>query len=132
MSSSKTQAADDEEVVEAKKRAAEAKTAEEYDAEVAKAEAAQKEAHVLDRNRKCRICHSWVVTMPGAHANGEFVCDSDACVYMERMRAAAKNAKVRARGCDSEDEEHARRPFDQYERDYFSGRDAYYNLTFRL
>jgi hypothetical protein len=105
----------------AKERAAAAKTAEEHAAAVAEVQAAQKEATVLDRNRKCRNCHAWVVTRPGARPNGEFVCDSDACAYMERMRAAAKNAKVQPRGTsydDSEDEEHARRPFDEFERDY--------------
>ena len=112
----------------AKERAAAAKTKGEYDAAVATVEAAQKEASVLDRNRKCRNCHAWVVTRPGALANGEFVCDSDACAYMERMRSAAKNAKIKPRGSsydDSEDEEHARRPFDEFERDYCSGTDAW-------
>jgi len=106
----------------AKERAAAAKTVEEHAVAVAAVEAAQKEATVLDRNRKCRNCHAWVVTRPGALANGEFVCDSDACAYMERMRAAAKNAKVLPRGSSSydseDDEEYARRPFDQHERDY--------------
>ena len=107
--------------IEAKERAAAARTKEEYDAAVAAVEAAQKEASVLDRNRKCRNCHAWVVTRPGAVSNSEFVCDSDACAYMERMRKAAKNAKVRPRGSDS-DEEYARRPFDLHERDYCSDR----------
>jgi hypothetical protein len=98
-----------------------ATTKEERDAAEAKSLAAADEVHALDRNRKCCICHSWVVTRPGALANGTFVCNSDACVYMERMRAAAKSAKVQPRGGDSdedEDEEHARRPFDEYEQDY--------------
>ena len=111
--------------IAAKERAAAAKTAEEHAAAVAEVQVAQKEATVLDRNRKCRNCHAWVVTRPGARPNGEFVCDSDACAYMERMREAAKNAKVQPRGSssydDSEDEDHARRPFDQHERDYCSG-----------
>lgn len=103
----------------AKERAAAASTAEEYEAAVVEVQAAQKEATVLDRNRKCRNCHAWVVTRPGAVSNGEFVCDSDACAYFEKMRAAAKKANVRPYGkYDSEDEEYVRRPFDQYERDY--------------
>ena len=92
-------------VIAAKERAAAARTKEEYDAAVAEVEAAQNQAHVLDRNRKCRNCHSWVVTRPGAVPNGEFVCDSDVCAYMERMRTAAKNAKVRPRGSDDDSDE---------------------------
>jgi hypothetical protein len=70
------------------------------------------------------------VTRPGAVANGEFVCDSDACVYFEKMRAAARKANVRP--CsgyelyEDSDEEYARRPFDLHEHDYCGAEDYDY------